>query len=158
MGGRKSGVGGDDRFVAFYRDEYLPATRLGYLLTGCRATAEDLVQDAFLRLQPRFDGIDHPRAYLRASLVNGARSQHRKRRRGETAIALLPRRAEGGLQADELLDAVARLPYRERAVLVLRYYADLPEAEIAGVLGCRPNTVRTTAARALQKLRKEIER
>ena len=62
------------------------------------------------------------------------------------------------LGADELLDAVDALPFRQRAVLVLRYYRDLSEGEIADALGCRPGTVKSLATRALDQLRKVIER
>jgi RNA polymerase sigma factor (sigma-70 family) len=61
-------------------------------------------------------------------------------------------------RARELLDAVDALPFRQRAVLVLRYYHDLPEDEIAAALGCRPGTVKSLSARALQQLRKVVER
>jgi RNA polymerase sigma factor (sigma-70 family) len=144
-------------FDGFYRAHWTEAVRLAYLLTGSASTAEDLAQDAFVAVHQRFREIERPAAYLRSSIVNGARSQFRRASRRERALRLVsPVDATEPLRAHELLDVVDALPYRERAVLVLRYYADLPDVEIASLVGCRPATVRTAAARALRRLRKEI--
>jgi RNA polymerase sigma factor (sigma-70 family) len=97
---------------------------------------------------------------LRRAVVNACWSWHRRDRRER---ALLRRAAAGageatGLEADEMLDAVDALPFRQRAVVVLRYYHDLPERDIAAALGCRPGTVKSLASRALNTLRTVIER
>jgi RNA polymerase sigma factor (sigma-70 family) len=145
-------------FEAFYRARWTPTVRLAHVLTGSTALAEDLAQEAFAKVADRFATIEHAAAYLRTTVVNLARTHRRRVVRHERAVRLTGLPPTSELGATELLDAVDALPYREKAVLVLRYYEDLPEADIAAVLGCRPATVRTTAARALRRLRKEIER
>jgi RNA polymerase sigma factor (sigma-70 family) len=145
-------------FDDFYRERWTPTVRLAHVLTGSAPLAEDLAQEAFAAVADRFAGLDHPAAYLRTTVLNLARSHHRRRARHDRLLHLVDRPADVQLGAPELLDAVDALPHREKAVLVLRYYEDLPEAEIAAVLGMRPATVRTVAARALRRLRREIHR
>jgi RNA polymerase sigma-70 factor (sigma-E family) len=148
-------------FDLFFRSSYAGAVRLAHLLTGDRWGAEDIAQEAYSRLHPRFAELDNPEAYLRVSVVNAAQSFHRRRGRERARLQRVaaPGSAEavdGG--ARELLDAIDHLPYRQKAVVVLRYYEDLSEAEIATVLGCRPGTVKSLASRALAHLSKEISR
>ena len=144
----------DDPFVELYRARYDPMVRLAYLLTGDRAAAEELVQDAFVSVHRTWGRAHHPKAYLRTAVVNACRSWGRRR--------VLERDRRPGppepsmLVADELWDTLLRLPDRQRAVIVLRFYEDLPDAEIAEALGCRPATVRTSIHRALAALRKEL--
>ncbi len=129
--------------------------RLAYLLTGDRGAAEELVQDAFLATAARWEAVREPAAYVRAAVVNRCRSWGRRRaveRRHPTGPA-----PTASLDADELWDALQRLDPRRRAAVVLRFYDDVPDHEIAGILGCRPTTVRTIVHRALKDLRKEIE-
>jgi len=147
-----------DQFSAFYREAYPGAVRLAWLLTHDHAAAEDVVQDAFVRLRPRLEAIDNRRAYLRTAIVNGCRDRARSAGRAAARlrrIEIVSEVVPPG-EASELLDMVARLPYRQRAVLVLRYWADLPEAEIAEIVGVRPASVRSLNARALARLRKEL--
>ncbi len=145
-------------FDTLYRAEWTATVRLAYLLTGSAALAEDLAQEAFASLYRRFGSLDRPAAYLRTTLVNLGRSHHRRQARQLRILQRMSPAPAAELGALELLDAIDALPYRERAVVILRYYADLPEAEIADALGCRPATVRTAAARALRRLRKEMPR
>jgi RNA polymerase sigma-70 factor (sigma-E family) len=157
-----------DLFDDFFRATYVGAVRLAHLLTGDRWSAEDIAQEAYSRLHPRYAELDRPAAYLRVSLVNAAQSYHRRRGREEDRLRRVtpPPGTDGAVVAAvaadgdalELLDAIDRLPYRQKAVVVLRYYEDLPEAEIAAVLGCRPGTVKSLASRALSRLSKEISR
>jgi len=149
-----------DGFEPFYRQEWTGAVRLCHLLTGVDAVAEDLAQESFTRVQRHWASLDNPAAYLRTTVVNTCRSWQRSRGREQVRLRLVSARAPEAddLGADELLDAVDALPYRQRAVLVLRYYLDLPEAEIAAVLECRPGTVKSLASRALDQLRKVIDR
>lgn len=114
------------------------------------------MQDAFLAARGGWDAIGEPYAYLRAAVVNRTRTWGRRlqlERRHSTS----PDRAVA-LDAVELWDALATLNERQRGALVLRFYEDLPDADIAALLGCRPATVRTTIHRGLATLRKEIER
>ncbi|HYI60680.1 MAG TPA: sigma-70 family RNA polymerase sigma factor [Acidimicrobiales bacterium] len=139
-----------------YVEERLALVRLAYLLTSDPQVAEELVHDAVLALRPRWDDIDHPPAYLRTAVVNRCRSWLR-RARTERAHAPLPR-PPAELEADELWDALATLDDRRRTAIVLRFYEDLPDEQIAAVLGCRPATVRTLIHRGLHLLRREIAR
>ena len=146
-----------DAFEDFYRREWPRAVRLAALLTQT-AGAEDVAQEAFTRVYPKWRQIENPQAYLRAAVVNGCRNAAV---RANTAKAKLPLVAIDDavqFEFDALADAVASLPYRPRAVLVLRYYEDCTEAEIAEILSCRPGTVKSLASRALEQLKKEIVR
>jgi RNA polymerase sigma-70 factor (sigma-E family) len=155
-------------FDDFFRVTYVGSVRLAHLLTGDRWAAEDLAQEAYTRLHPRYARLDNPGAYLRVSLVNAAQSYHRRRGREQTRMQRLappPGTADAVDAADaasavaqEVLAAIDGLPYRQKAVVVLRYYEDMSEADIATVLGCRPGTVKSLASRALARLEKEISR
>lgn len=145
-------------FPAFYREQWPNAVRLAGLLTQSSAAAEDLAQEAFARLYPRWNRTELPAAYLRVSLVNACKNWKSRRHTERRKLPLLVDRGVTDLCADELADALAELPYRQRAVLVLRYHAGCSEAEIADALGCRPGTVKSLASRALARLEKVIER
>ena len=146
----------DAALVALYRDRYPELVRLAYLLTGDRAVAEELVQDAFLGAHGSWDGVREPMPYVRTAVVNRCRSWGRRR---QLEHDRRPAPADPAtLGADELWDALGRLDPRRRAAVVLRFYLDLPDAEIAELLGCRRATVRTSIHRALHTLRQEIER
>jgi RNA polymerase sigma factor (sigma-70 family) len=148
---------GREGFGDFYRREYDRAVRLGWLLTSSQAAAEDVVQDAMTGVYRSFDRIDSPSAYLRRAVVNGARSRARNERRQHERLARLKRERPPTDSADaELLEAIAGLPYRQRVVIVARYWAGWSEAEIAQALRCRPGTVKSLASRALTRLRKEV--
>jgi RNA polymerase sigma factor (sigma-70 family) len=129
--------------------------RLATLLAGSADVAPDLVQDCFLRLHGRWTSVRDPLPYVRRSVVHACASHHRHVARGRRLPAPEDRALELG--ADELEDALAKLPARQRAAVVLRYYADLAEADIAHALRCRPATVRSLIHRALADLRKAIE-
>jgi RNA polymerase sigma-70 factor (sigma-E family) len=144
-------------FDEFYRGQYSQMVRLAHLLSGSDAIAEDLVQDAFARMQSRFANLDNPGGYLRQTLINVCRTWHRSRARERTYVAKAgPPLSALPFAADELFDAVHRLSYRQRSVLVLRYWLDLSEADIAIAIGCRPGTVKSLHTRALANLRKEV--
>ncbi|MGN6694337.1 MAG: RNA polymerase sigma factor [Aquihabitans sp.] len=117
------------------------------------------MQDAFVAARRRWSGIDNPGGYLRTSVVNGARdwARHQQvvRRHAPTGADAL-QRATTEDHPDELWDALARLDDRRRQAVVLRFYLDLPDGEIAALLGCRPGTVRTLIHRALRDLRREM--
>lgn len=136
--------------------------RFATLLTGDRHRAEDLVQDALAKAYLRWDRIrrsDQPDVYVRRILANASRSWWRRRSSHELPVDSHPDRPTGASEADHVAERdimrrlIARLPQRQRVVLVLRYYEDLDDASIAAILGCREVTVRTHAMRGLQTLR-----
>ncbi len=142
-----------------YREQWVDLTRLAYLLTGDRAVAEELVQDAFVAVRARWDQIDNPGGYLRTSVVNATRDWGRHQqvvRRHEPGAAEAQQAATSEDHPDELWDALGRLDGRRRRAIVLRFYLDLPDVEIADLLDCRPATVRTLIHRALRDLRREM--
>jgi RNA polymerase sigma-70 factor (sigma-E family) len=149
-----------------YRAHGLAMVRIALLLVGDKPTAEDVVQDAFAglyRMSHRLKSPDKALAYLRVSVVNGCRSVHRARRvRSRQASQQEPAvwSAEATVLAREdsrlILRAVARLPRRSREVLGLRYYLDLPDTEIAEILGVSRGTVSSTASRALAALARQL--
>ena len=124
-------------------------------MLGSDADAEDAFHQAFLRCSPRLDTIENPHAYLRVAVVNECR---RLARRTAPSIETIPERSVLDIPI-ELLDlraALDRLSPRRRAVIVLRYFEDLPDAEIAGILRCRRATVRSLARRALRQLQEAM--
>ena len=132
-------------------------TGLAYRMLGSRAEAEDVVQDAFARIELRWAKIDSPEGYLHRVVVNRSNDVLR-RRRLEQRFRLLRRDETTELHADELADALAALSPKRRTAVVLRYYAGLRELEIAEVMGVRPGTVKSMLHRALAQLREVIER
>lgn len=139
-----------------FRAHYERMVRLAYVLTGDEGVAEELVQDAFLAVHRSGDRAESPVAYLRAAVVNNCRSWGR-RRRLEHLRRPSPDEPDE-LVVDELWHSLQRLPERQRAAIILRFYEDLPDNEIARLLGCRPATVRTSVHRGLNNLRKEVVR
>ena len=146
------------RFVMVYVAEHDALVRLAALLLGSTAVAEDLVQDAFAKLHDRIGHIDNPAGWLRTVVVNACRNERRR-----WAIARKHARtlARESVVADppmhEVIDLLRSLPPRQRAVVVLRFYEDLPEAEIAALLGIRVGTVKSRLSRALAQLREEAD-
>jgi RNA polymerase sigma-70 factor (sigma-E family) len=146
---------GSSDFDDLFARRYDPMVRLATLLVGNPAVAEELVQDAFVRVHRKWDGVDHPAAYLRTAVVNACRN-NRRRARLERAHATAASAAVAPPQ-EPLLDALGTLSERQRVAIVLRYYEDLSEAEIAAALGCRPGTVKSLLHRGLAQLREVIE-
>lgn len=147
---------------ALYRDHGAAATRLAYLLTGDRARAEDLVQDAFVRLLARVRRVRDPnllRAYLTKTVVNLAKNSYRSE--GRLRAFLASGRGAGPASAaapdfegrEELHGQLMSLPYRQRAALVLRYCEDRSEAEVAEALGTSSKAVRSLVGRGLETIR-----
>lgn len=147
-----------DAFVAANAARLLHTARL---IAGDDGRGEDLLQDALARtyLNWRKARVENPVAYVRKALVNGHRDWWRRKPSHERPLEVLPDRPTGGDTAEEharrdaLLRALSVLTRRERAVVVLRYYDDLTEAETASCLRIAPGTVKSTANRALRKLR-----
>ena len=145
-------------FEALYRAEWHRLVRVAYLLVGDREVARDVVQDAFVRVHGRWASVREPEAYLRRAVVNGCHSTHRRRSTERSNAPRLVAIPTTELGHDDLADAVAALPHRQRAAIVLRFYADLTEADIAAAIGCRPGTVGPLIHRGLTRLREVIER
>lgn len=144
---------------ALYRDRGPAMVKLAYLLIGSHPVAQDLVHDAFVEVARRWDTIADPPAYLRRAVVNRTNSTLRRwaverrwrwREEGRAAVVSVDR-------PEELWDALATLVPRQRAAIVLRFYADVPDDEVAALLGVRPATVRSLVHRGLTELRKVVE-
>jgi RNA polymerase sigma factor (sigma-70 family) len=148
-------VGSDD-FDAFYRAHYEDLVRLGFLLTLSEDVARDLVHDVFVRVYRRFDGLDDPLPYLRRSVVNASRSWYRRARLEQIRARAAERPPDVAFEADELFDVLARLPSRQRAAIVLRFYEQMSDSEIAVLLQCRPGTVASLVHRGCTRLRHAI--
>jgi RNA polymerase sigma-70 factor (sigma-E family) len=146
----------DNALVRLYELHYDGLVRVAYLVSGDASAAEEIVQDAFVKAHRSWDRVREPLPYLRVAVVNGCRSWGRRQTLERERRPRPPEPAE--LQADELWDALATLKPRQRTAIVLRFYADLPDAEIAEILGCRLPTVRSTIHRGLTALRQEIDR
>jgi RNA polymerase sigma-70 factor (sigma-E family) len=141
------------------------AVRLAYLLTRDRALAEDLTQEAFVRMFGRFRDLRRPeafRAYLRTTVVNLSRSHFRRARVERAFLARAASEpAATGPEPDprsELWEALGTLNPRQRAAIVFRYYEDLTEAQTADVLRCPVGTVKSLVSRGMERLRRELER
>jgi RNA polymerase sigma-70 factor (sigma-E family) len=152
----------EEDFRSFVAGRSAALLWFAHLLTGDRADAEDVVQTALARTAMAWHRLhrrDNPEGYVRRAIVTTHLNAVRRRSWREQPAAELPEPADPD-RAEDLLDqrdamwrALATLPPRQRAVLVLRYYEDLPEADIAEVLGCSRGTVKSQAAKALAHLR-----
>jgi DNA-directed RNA polymerase specialized sigma24 family protein len=134
--------------------------RLAHLLLGSPEHAEDVVHDAFVACAPRWSSLEAPEAYVRTAVANHARSTLRRAGRDRDKADRLGRSValSAGLpELDETWALLRRLPERQRLALVLRFY-DLPEAEIARLVGCRPGTVKSLIHRGLARVRKDVLR
>jgi RNA polymerase sigma factor (sigma-70 family) len=145
-------------FEQFFTEVWPWAFRLACFFTQDAAAGEDIAQDVLARMYRTWGSAERPEAYLRTALVNSCNNWHRRSRTQANKLHLLVGPESVELGATELADAIAHLPFRQRAVIVLRYHSDLSEAEIAEALGCRPGTVKSVAARALDRLAKELPR
>ena len=156
-------VGGFDAFV---RESSPALARLAFLLTGDRQLGEDLVQTALSKVLPHWSRIvagGDPGPYVRTVMVRTAIGWRRRRWNGEKPANTLPEPTaacdfSAALDTRERLRAVlSTLPIRQRAVVVLRFYEDRSETEVAQLLGCSVGTVKSQAAKALSKLRERLE-
>jgi len=145
-------------FVDVYQSRYRELVQIARLTTGSNALAEELVQDAFADLYRRFETVHNPDAYLHRAVISRCTSWVRRRvveRRHQDG-----RRVEPATWTDpdtvSVMDAIGRLPTRQRAAVVMRYLADWPEADIARALGCRSGTVKSLLSRARNQLAKEF--
>jgi RNA polymerase sigma-70 factor (sigma-E family) len=153
---------GELEFAVFVRAHTTGLLRTAYLLTGSAAAAEDLVQDTFVRLYPKWGRVqeaDAPVAYVRRSMTNNFLNEKRRASSRDLTTDSVPDRVADYDAYAQLIDRdqvqvlLARLPERQRAALVLRYFSDLPDDEIATALDCRVGTVRSLISRGLAALR-----
>lgn len=155
------GATADDEFRDFMRGRWPAMVRLAYGLTGDLGHAEDVAQAAFARAYASWGRVTRtgdPDAYLRRIVVNENRRRFRKRRVAEDLPGELPEPGIHDAAPDphsELLSALRRLGPRQRAVIVLRYWMDMSEGDIAATLGCSVGTVKSQASRALAILRRD---
>lgn len=148
----------DAEFKTFVETRYVDLLRVAYLLTGSAHEAEDLVQTALVKAMRRWSRVDEPMAYVRRAMINQHISIWRRIGQREIVTDTPPDRrhldeADRITQRAAVHDALRSLPPRTRAVVVLRYLVDLPEAEVAEMLGCSVGNVKSQASRGLAKLR-----
>lgn len=147
-----------DAFERFYRSEQPGQIRRAILLLGSEADANDAVAHAFSNIYERWDHLDEPGAYLNRSVLNSCRDIARRRSRVTVADVEIDVANEHDIdQSRMVMKAVLELPYKQRAVVVLRHYAGLNEAEIADQLGIAQGSVGPTLFRAQAKLKKTLK-
>jgi RNA polymerase sigma-70 factor (sigma-E family) len=166
---RVAGWTADEAVTRLFGAHYRPLVRLAALLLADRGAAEEVVQDAYVRLHQRWHRLrdpDQALSYLHTSVVNGARSALRHRGVRERYLAGIrpvpdAPSAEAGaltvLEHQRIVAALRTLPVRQREALVLRYYADLSEAEIAEAMGVSRGAVKSHTSRAMAALRVRLE-
>lgn len=143
-------------FEDFFQVEVGGQVKRAALLLGSTEEANDVVQDAFVRVYQRWDEIDDPGPYLNRTVLNLCRDLGRARTRRLVIERMLPRDAVSIRTEDSLTDVLARLPFNHRAAIVLRFWAGLSTDEIADQLGCKPGSVGPWITRGLRALRKEL--
>jgi len=167
---RPAGGDAEAAVTALYQVHAVGLIRLAVVMLGDRAAAEDVVQDAFAGLYRRWNhvsGQERALGYVRASVLNGCRTRLRARVRDDRLAAASPPPALAAASAEQavlvgeehaaVLAALRRLPDRQREALVLRYYLDLSEPEIAASMGIGRGTVKSTTSRALAALGRLLE-
>ncbi len=155
-----------EQYSALYRRHLEPLLRFAWLLCGDRHQAEDVVAEAFAKVYPQWrrGRVYDPYSYLRRAVVNEATTRGRRRvletreeRRRSGSGRGAGRLEEVVAERDAVVAALRRLPVRQRAVIVLRYYDDLSESDVADLLGMAVGTVKSHTARGLERLRAELE-
>ncbi len=154
----------EDRFAQLYRLHASDGLRLAFVLTGNRHVAEDITQEAFVRLARKVVGFrdpDHARAYLFRVIINLCRGRGRRLRIERTALARIRGRDVDQLpdlaQRDEIWRALLSLPQRQRAALFLRYYLDQSEVQAAEEMDCSSSALKSLVSRGLSTLRKSLQ-
>lgn len=149
----------DRLFTEFVATRSTALLRTAYLLTGDHASAEDLVQEALLSVYRSRHRVRDPRAveaYVRTTMVRTHVTWRRRRSGSELPTAELPERGADPSDPDDIWPLLDELTTKQRAVVVLAYYEDLPEARISELLGCSTGTVKSHRARALATLRRRM--
>jgi RNA polymerase sigma-70 factor (sigma-E family) len=165
----EAGWTADEAVTRLFAAHYRQLVRLASLLVGDRSAGEELVQDAYVRLHTHWKRLRDPHkalGYLRISVVNGARSAHRRRGVADRYVASQPPPgtapsaelgALGAWEHAQVVTALRALPARQREALILRYYLDLSESEIADVMGISRGAVKSHASRGIAALRTALE-
>ncbi|MGB8861348.1 MAG: sigma-70 family RNA polymerase sigma factor [Ilumatobacteraceae bacterium] len=156
--GVRSGVRAISDFDDFYRTHRADAVRWAVALVGSPEIGEEIAQDSLAAVGHRLGSLDNPAGYLRRTVVNRAASWHRwhlrARRRELRVVAGQP--TSYTAPTSEMLDALGALPYKQRAAVTLRYWADWTDEQIAEALDCAPASVRVLLHRGIAALKKEI--
>lgn len=144
----------EDELAELYESQYDRLVRVAFVILGSDAAAEDAVQDAYVEVYRRWTSVDNPAGYLRRAVVNRCTAVIRRR-------VIEQRHARPSPETtvdvhDELHDSVMKLAPKYRAALVLRFYEDLPDEEIAEILGVKRATVRSLVHRGVQQLREVV--
>ena len=157
-------VSADEGLTQLYALHYQSLVRLAALLVDDVGGCEEIVQEAYIRVHQRWNRIDEPVPYLRRTVVNLARSNLRHRQVVRRYPPAPPRDAPGadeGIHAavarTAIVRALRKLPQRQREAVVLRYYGDLSEADIAAAMGVSPGTVKSSCSRGLDALATQLE-
>ena len=145
----------DEGLAEVYRRLYPSLVRTAYLLVDTREQAEEVVQEAFAKAFPKWHRLETPDAYMRTCVVNGCRRIHRRRRLIQRTPQFRPDESVG-LEHDHVADAVRGLPSPQREAIVLRYYLQATDQEIADALRIALGTVKSTLHRARNRLREEL--
>lgn len=151
-----------EAFRSVYDVHYPALVRLAYLTTGSLAAAEDVVQEAFIEWFRRGDQVREPVPFLRRAVVSRCTSWVRRRRLERRHATVTPEPVwrpddDAGGDAGVVRAALHKLSARQRAAVFLRFYLDLPEAQIAAALGCRPGTVKSLLHRALTAIKEDLD-
>jgi RNA polymerase sigma factor (sigma-70 family) len=163
---RTDGTVVDEQFAALYRQHAGRVVRLGYLLGA--DDPEDVAQEAFCRLYGSATQVTSPRSYLDRIVVNLVRDRAKRRRHGDAAVLLLragqsaevePSEATAlrGTESRAVLEALDRLSPRQREAVILRYWADLPYAEVAAAMNVRVGTAKSAVSRGLNQMHHWLE-
>ncbi len=146
----------ESAFTAFYRREHEPQVRRAALMLGSGEAAHDVVHEAMASMYKRWSTIDAPGSYLNRAVLNGCRAVVRTRV-AERGMQRRIRPVDDNTSPDDVLfDVLARLPFNQRAAVVMRYFAGMTENEIADALDTRPGSVGPWIHRALATMRKEL--
>jgi RNA polymerase sigma factor (sigma-70 family) len=150
-------------FEAVYERNYDSLFRLAAMLVSNAAEGEEIAQEAFVRWYARKATVHDPDSYIRTVVINlsrdGLRRRYTVRRRAHLfqAEAVAAAAGNDATPSDPMIDVVMKLPSRQKAAVLLKFYEGRSENEIASIIGCRPGTVKSLVSRALDALRKEIE-
>jgi len=144
-----------ENFETLYARLFPPMCRLAFVLVDTEEQAAEVVQDAFAKLYPRFDKVREPEAYVRASVLNLGRRALRRRIMARDRFRPEPEATAN--EHDHVIDAIRALPTRQRNAIVLRYYLQLTDVEIAATLGMQPGTVKSTLHRARAQLNEVLQ-